>query len=69
MLVMLKPRVAWQVPSTACPFSSKEKEAMESKLPDWEYGTWDRKNLMLIASADFLWQYDNMLKKKSALWL
>lgn len=37
---------------------------MESKLPDWEYGTWDRKNLMLIASADFLWQYDNMLKKK-----
>ena len=38
---------------------------MESKLPDWEYGTWDRKNLMLIASADFLWQYDNMLKKKN----
>lgn len=40
---------------------------MASKLPDWEYGTWDRKNLMLFASADFLWQDDNMLQKKKIM--
>lgn len=51
------------LPSATYRFPLREGNVMESKLSNWELGTQDWKNLMLIISAYFLPQYDNVLKK------